>query len=601
MDWNNINRDRDTSGLGPIEYDQTKVPQLIRKHADNVRTKTYGQEVREAQARNAELAGLIASEAENIANDADLLSKDTQNRFKDQIEGTTNSDEVIDARRPFGAETAFQTLGERLENGDKANLQIKNTVSMYVNPSNFNSLQECIDYAYSNDKIIKADKLVFDNSYNFRGIGLEITKIILNGNSLTLGAFNVADPTKPNETGKQYRPKQHIGIIDGNPSNQHQVKIIGASYQTIVIDSYNGYVQMLLDNYDGTGNFEGLKPNRFIAYSKFEFRDVTGVEVKEDRNVIRNSEDTLWANENIFNLGNTVHFRLGDEGGYVHNMNVINNGTFEGNNAKILVYSGNSNVFNGIRAEGVMKVEFGVDTENNSINFTHRLYKPLVKDLGINNTVLTGPELNLRLLTLDELASVRIVDGTAGTQFLTITPPWFNLKYDNNSKSYKQETKYGGNVVYESPFYSNPKNVRFLFESNLKSGNGFGVGYKFYDTNYNDITSDLGINGLYAVSSHESTNQQTLGSYGAFRGPSLGLNAYGNVNSTDPIKTVKNDTVSLIPSSNFKRDTLGRIKFVKFFVMSLSTDLEFHDARATAYDMSSNYHTRYFANTPVYN
>ena len=81
MDWNNINRDRDTSGLGPIEYDQSKVPSLIRKHADNVRTKTYGQEVREAQARNAEYSGLVASESNKLAKDANILSKDTQNRF----------------------------------------------------------------------------------------------------------------------------------------------------------------------------------------------------------------------------------------------------------------------------------------------------------------------------------------------------------------------------------------------------------------------------------------------------------------------------------------------------------------------------------------
>ena len=125
LDWNNINRDRDTSGLGPIEYDQSKVPALIRKHADNVRTKTYGQEVREAQARNAELAGLIASEAESKANNADLLSKDTQNRFKDQIEGTTNSDEVIDARRPFGG-IAYQTIHDRL-----ANLSVSVSVKDY--------------------------------------------------------------------------------------------------------------------------------------------------------------------------------------------------------------------------------------------------------------------------------------------------------------------------------------------------------------------------------------------------------------------------------------------------------------------------------------
>lgn len=101
MEWNNINTDRDTSGLGPIEYDRSRVPSLIRKYADDVRTKTYGQEVREAQARNAEYAGLIASEANSKATNADILSKDTQNRFNDQIAGTTNSDEVIDARGDY--------------------------------------------------------------------------------------------------------------------------------------------------------------------------------------------------------------------------------------------------------------------------------------------------------------------------------------------------------------------------------------------------------------------------------------------------------------------------------------------------------------------
>ena len=114
MNWNNINTDRDTSGLGPIEYDQSKVPSLIRKHADDVRTKTYGQEVREAQARNAEYAGLVANEGNIIAKDASIIAKDTQNRFSDQIAGTTNSDEVIDARRPLGG-IVYATLKDRLE------------------------------------------------------------------------------------------------------------------------------------------------------------------------------------------------------------------------------------------------------------------------------------------------------------------------------------------------------------------------------------------------------------------------------------------------------------------------------------------------------
>lgn len=136
MDWNNINTNKDTSGLGPIEYDQSKVPSLIRKHADNVRGKSYGQQVRESQARNAEYAGLIASKAENVANNADLLSKDTQSRFKDQIEGTTNSDEVIDARRPYGSNNAFTTLNDRLEYERKIKIQVSlNIMDMVGDPN----------------------------------------------------------------------------------------------------------------------------------------------------------------------------------------------------------------------------------------------------------------------------------------------------------------------------------------------------------------------------------------------------------------------------------------------------------------------------------
>ena len=159
MDWNNINTNIDTSGLGPIEYDQSKVPSLIRKHADNVRTKTYGQEVREAQARNAEYAGLIASEAKKSANSADLLSKDTQNRFKDQIEGTTNSDEIIDARRAFGGDVSFQTLGDRLDDAS-------------ISPDHFGGndlqkIQKAIEFAKSQN----GGTVRFSRTYDITGLG----------------------------------------------------------------------------------------------------------------------------------------------------------------------------------------------------------------------------------------------------------------------------------------------------------------------------------------------------------------------------------------------------------------------------------------------
>lgn len=184
MDWNNINTDRDTSGLGPIEYDQTKVPALIHQYADYVRTKTYGQEVREAQARNAEYAGLIAGEAETKATSADLLSKDTQNRFNDQIAGNTNIDEVIDGRRAYGATYVYKTLSERLESlRVVVNIRDFGAVGDGITDDTL-AIQEAIDYV----KTIGVGTLVFpDNDYNITQISLinaENIVIVSNGGTI---------------------------------------------------------------------------------------------------------------------------------------------------------------------------------------------------------------------------------------------------------------------------------------------------------------------------------------------------------------------------------------------------------------------------------
>lgn len=115
MDWNNINADKDTSGLGPIEYDQSKVPSLIRKHADNVRGKSYGQQVREAQARNAEYAGLIANEANSKVDEQDIYINNLSGQFNNAINGVTTDTEIIDARLAEGLDVGYQTLKQRLD------------------------------------------------------------------------------------------------------------------------------------------------------------------------------------------------------------------------------------------------------------------------------------------------------------------------------------------------------------------------------------------------------------------------------------------------------------------------------------------------------
>ena len=123
MDWNNINRDRDTSGLGPIEYDQSKVPALIRKHADNVRTKTYGQEVREAQARNAELAGLIANESFDMSNETKERQDTVETQFNSVQQEMTDKD-VISAPEIIAARKGEPTLSTRLEKFDRISVDI---------------------------------------------------------------------------------------------------------------------------------------------------------------------------------------------------------------------------------------------------------------------------------------------------------------------------------------------------------------------------------------------------------------------------------------------------------------------------------------------
>lgn len=103
----------DNSQVAPADYDQSKVPAEISKRTKNVRHKINGIAVRESLAQSAEIAGLTAQEANDMSKEAQALSTDTQNRFRDQIAGNTDINELIDARRPDGGRS-FTTLNERL-------------------------------------------------------------------------------------------------------------------------------------------------------------------------------------------------------------------------------------------------------------------------------------------------------------------------------------------------------------------------------------------------------------------------------------------------------------------------------------------------------
>lgn len=114
LDWNNINTNRDTSGLGPIEYNQTKVPEYIRKYANNVRTKSYGQENRESIARSVEYAGLIASEAVDISNETKGRQDAVETHFNSVQQELTDKD-PISAPEIIAARDGEPTLKDRID------------------------------------------------------------------------------------------------------------------------------------------------------------------------------------------------------------------------------------------------------------------------------------------------------------------------------------------------------------------------------------------------------------------------------------------------------------------------------------------------------
>ena len=276
MDWNNINRDRDTSGLGPIEYDQTKVPELIRKHADDVRTKTYGQEVREAQARNAELAGLMSSEAINEARTADLLSKDTQNRFNDQIAGTTNSDEVIDARRPFGRDT-FATLGERLDFTEKdVNSRGVNVTWFGATGDgvfdNSQSVRDAISFAISNgfrDIYIPYGRYYFEESVNVSHNGL---RLIGAGRRNTTLVFKEGIDAIVFASAKVGMTLSKLALTTTRPENPEVESnwLNNTALKFATVSEEVGGTEIIISEVNVSNFYKGMNFRDFLWQSKFE-------------------------------------------------------------------------------------------------------------------------------------------------------------------------------------------------------------------------------------------------------------------------------------------------------------------------------------------
>lgn len=244
-----------------VDYDRSKVPTEIAKRADYVRNKVYGADVREAQAQNAEIAGIIAQEAvgisKNTENRQGVVEKDFQNlnkRYDIAVSEHTTDTEVLDARiNAFGIKK--ENLKSRLDDADKR------TSLIAVNAKDFGledglltdqmpKIQEAIDYANENgirNVIIPDGTYHIDVTHGSTTYSGEATStgLYLHDNTKLIGSKNTILKVLPNN----FSTYNVFSVNEKEDVTIENIEIIGDRYD---------------HTYTGTGGGAGVE----IADSK---------------------------------------------------------------------------------------------------------------------------------------------------------------------------------------------------------------------------------------------------------------------------------------------------------------------------------------------
>lgn len=582
-----------------IDYDVSKVPPEIKKRTTWVKTKYTGEDVAEAYGQVGDIAGIYAGEAKQLA-ERTQIRQDAVEDFNTQVIQEMTDKDVISAPEIIESRDGEVKLSARLARDfgtlNSQVVETKNLVNMYVSPDNFDTLDACIDYARANKLIIKAREIVLDKQTSFRGVGLEIDKLVVSSSkSVELGDYNVDIHSTPSGS-RVARPPQTIGAIEGAGAGwANEVFIRGACYQRIQIGHYNGVVHLRVNDFSVD---EVNYPSTFIAYSEFHFLNVREVRLEDDDGVGL-TDKIRWINENVFHLGNTLHFSIGNVGGYRHNTNRIYGGTFEGNSTINLI-NASDNHFYDIRAEGNLNITCSATSQYNTIELIHRTYLPSVNDLNGTNVIKGIEDDNALLVHYAELYNNDAIGGNESGWLSEIPLPFKNLTFDTTSRRYKhraRETGAGNHIYYVSPYLDFPRTMRAVVETSLFNG-GVGYGYKCYDENYNDITPLVSGENFTPLmnTSHSSVTGKIQ--TGAYQGPSTGSNVYNNGTNIGNVIHVQSSGHwdSLANYTQAKE-----IRYIKLFVGGLSDglDCEFRQMRIRVYDLSYNYHRRGLKNFPV--
>lgn len=141
--------DEDLKELGPVEYDQSKVPEVSKKHAENVRRKAYLPDMTESFARGVEYAGLMSSEAVDISSETKGRQDTVETQFNNVQQEITNKD-VVSAPEIIAARNGEVNLKARLDKEQQeVNAQLAQIVISITNPPT--SLTPAIGDGLTND------------------------------------------------------------------------------------------------------------------------------------------------------------------------------------------------------------------------------------------------------------------------------------------------------------------------------------------------------------------------------------------------------------------------------------------------------------------
>ena len=373
LDLSNINTNRDTTSLGPIEYDQTKVPAYIRKHANYVRTKTWGQDVREAQARNAEYAGLVANQAVSISNETSGRQSGLESTFDSLQQEITNKD-VISAPEIIAARGGSPQLKDRLDATDARleqvvrlapinNEDVANSIRVF-----YETLEDGVTLKVPAGEYTLNEPLVFDRNIDLdcSGVTFRYSGI---GTAITVGIETVGSTGLHGRT--YVMPNVFRNTLNWN-DDVNGIRVVNINASRIHFNTVSKFRKGIIIDGQGYGN----------SYNDYHLKSITNNLLS----IVLTSNTTGWSNENTFYGGRfgltsdtssavteeNTHVLIEDNG-YSQNNNVFFRSSFESGAKKGVehvakIENGRMIYFRDCRYESVYNVDITTGTD---IQFTN--------------------------------------------------------------------------------------------------------------------------------------------------------------------------------------------------------------------------------------